>query len=92
MSEYKFSNFYQKMMIFQHFLPIFEKKARKGVGNVTPSFYESLRSKLPKKSGVTWFGESTPLRPCGRRTNLTEIKKISCGELSYGELSYGKKS
>ena len=36
--------------------------------NVTPSFSGSLRSKFSKKSGVTWFGERTPLRPGGRRT------------------------
>ena len=48
-------------MIFQHSLQIFEKKA--GVQNVTPNFSESLRYKIFKKTGVTWFGVSTPPPP-----------------------------
>ena len=66
MSEYKFSNFFQKIMIF---LALFRFSRRKlQVRNVTLSFSESLRPKIKIKTGVTWFRESTPLRAGGRLT------------------------
>ena len=72
MSEYKFSNFSKKIWFFNSFLWFSRRKL--WIRNVTPSFSESLRFKILKKNGVTRFGESTPLRPGGRRTSNQWMK------------------
>ena len=84
MSEYKFSNFFQKIMIFQHFLQIFEKIATSPKRHL--KFFWIFKAKILKKTGVAWFGVSTtpPLfSTAGRRTTYKKLGRPSYGTLLY---------
>ena len=62
------------MMIFQHSFQIFEKKAVSPKRH--PKFFWMFKVSKKKKTGVTWFGVSTPPPPLfstgGRRTTMNE--------------------